>query len=195
MVTIKDVAAYCGCSIATVSRVINGGVVSDKASEKVKKAIDALGYTRNLTARTLKTNHSGLIGILVPDFTDIYYLSVIQKAQDILSESGYSAVVCSSSGNKESEKNKLSIFLENGCEAIAVIPSGSSNKHITDIIERGIPVIVIDKSIPDFSTDCINTCKETMLIEDVSEKLAEILMKRLSGDYSDFPLFFSGSGV
>lgn len=195
MITIKDVALYSGCSVATVSRVINGGVVSNKTRDKVNKAIETLGYTRNLIARTLKTRCSGLIGIIVPDFSDVYYMSIIQTTQEILDESGYSAIVCSSSGNFESEKYKLQILIENGCEAIAIIPSASSNNHIANIIETGLPVVVIDKVIPDFSTDYINTKTKSADKKTVAETLATVLIKRLAGNYSDFPLFFSESGV
>lgn len=67
-VKITDVAKASGVSIATVSHVINHTrYVSPETTRKVEKAIQALGYSPDITARNFKKGCKGLVGMLVPD--------------------------------------------------------------------------------------------------------------------------------
>ena len=70
MVTIKEIAKYCGVSIATVSNIINGKPnASEVTKQKVLKAIDELNYTPNYVAKNLRTQKSKTIGVVVEDIT------------------------------------------------------------------------------------------------------------------------------
>ena len=68
-VTITDVARAAGVSVATVSKVVNGryGVAATTA-DRVRTVIDELGYSSSLVARSLRSTHTGVIGILVAEF-------------------------------------------------------------------------------------------------------------------------------
>lgn len=72
MVTIKDIAAVAGVSATTVSNVINGkqGRVSEQTIQKINKAIDELGYVPNMSARSLVSNSSKVIGFINHVVTD-----------------------------------------------------------------------------------------------------------------------------
>lgn len=64
MKSIRDVAEYCGVSTATVSNVINGKTnVSEKTAERVREAIEHLGYYPNFSASTLATGKTGIFGL------------------------------------------------------------------------------------------------------------------------------------
>lgn len=62
--SIHDIAKKAGVSKSTVSRVINGGSVSDRAREQVQKAMDEMGYYPNYMARGLRGVHNTVVGIL-----------------------------------------------------------------------------------------------------------------------------------
>jgi DNA-binding LacI/PurR family transcriptional regulator len=69
-VTIKDVAAEAGVSFKTVSNVINGtGSMRESTRGRVLEAMDKLNYTINLSARSLKTGTTGLLGLAIFDFS------------------------------------------------------------------------------------------------------------------------------
>ncbi len=73
-VTMRDVAKAAGVSVKTVSNVVNNyQFVSERTRAKVLAAIDELGYTVNVTARNLRTGHTGIIGLAVPDLTMPYF--------------------------------------------------------------------------------------------------------------------------
>ena len=69
-VTIKDVAKYCGLSVATVSNVINNKTnVKDSNYQLVRQAIETLGYTPSMLARNLRQYKSKTIAVIVSDLS------------------------------------------------------------------------------------------------------------------------------
>ena len=90
MVTIKDVAAMANVSTATVSRAINSPeLVSDERREAVQRAIAALNYHPNDIARSLQKSESYIVGVLVPDITNIFTTDVISAIGTELQQHGY----------------------------------------------------------------------------------------------------------
>jgi DNA-binding LacI/PurR family transcriptional regulator len=81
MATIKDVAARAGVSIATVSRVLNRtGTITAQTREKVLQAVEELGYRINLTAKSLKTGKTAIIGIVISGAQFMETPSVVHSA-------------------------------------------------------------------------------------------------------------------
>jgi LacI family repressor for deo operon, udp, cdd, tsx, nupC, and nupG len=64
--TIATVARAAGVGVSTVSRVLNGGYVSDALERKVRSAMKRLDYTPSIAARNLKLNRSGIVGLVAP---------------------------------------------------------------------------------------------------------------------------------
>jgi LacI family fructose operon transcriptional repressor len=73
-VRIKDVARAAGVSVATVSRALGDGPVSDELRKKVEAAVAATGYLPNLSARRLRSQHSHTIGLIVSDIRNPFLL-------------------------------------------------------------------------------------------------------------------------
>ena len=79
MTTIKDVAREAGVSIATVSRVFNdSALVSDDTRERVRAVAERLGYWPNGVARSLITNRTHAVGVLLPDLHGEFFSEVIR---------------------------------------------------------------------------------------------------------------------
>ena len=66
--TIRDVAKFCGVSVSTVSRVLNGYTdISEETAARVYAAIEKLDFVPNNTARMLSRKNTKLIGLTIPD--------------------------------------------------------------------------------------------------------------------------------
>ena len=93
-VTIGDVADLAGVSIATVSRVVNGryGVSTDDATTRVQAVIDDLGYESSLVARSLRSQRTNVIGILVADI-EPFSAELLKGAAKALRGSDFEMVV------------------------------------------------------------------------------------------------------
>ena len=95
MVSIKDIAQYCGVSVATVSKALNGQQdIGEATRERVLAAARDMGYTANVMARALKTNRTYNIGILFTDlqksgFMHEYFASALNSFREEAESSGY----------------------------------------------------------------------------------------------------------
>lgn len=90
MVTIKQVAEEAGVSKSTVSRYIaQNGYVSEAAVQKIAAAIQKLNFVPNLSAQSLKTKRSQVVGLLLPDISNPFFPSLAKGAEEFLQEKGY----------------------------------------------------------------------------------------------------------
>src|SRR5712692_8438782 len=92
-VTLKDIAARVGVSIATVSRILNGretgGLIREETRQKVFAVADELGYRPNLLARGLRGSHSSLIGVIVRDIADPFMSAALKGIHGVAVKRGY----------------------------------------------------------------------------------------------------------
>jgi len=86
--TIKDVAKRAGVSIATVSKMLNGGNVLSDNREAIEQAISELNYRVNTVARGMKTRRTMTVGVLIPSLADYYGLSVLSHIDKALFANG-----------------------------------------------------------------------------------------------------------
>jgi LacI family transcriptional regulator len=141
-VTIGDVAAQAGVSIATVSKVINGRYgVAPATLAKVQAVIDQLGYESSLVARSLRSRRTNVIGIVVADI-EPFSAELLKGAGAAIRERGYELIVYSGSGHGKDHSgwerryiSRLGGTLTDGI--ILVTPT------VVDV-DDGTPVVAVD---------------------------------------------------
>lgn len=155
-VTVKDVAKLAGVSTATVSRVINHDPrISEATREKVLACMQELDYKVNNIARSLKTNRTQTVGFVCPELANDFFMNIAKGVEDELKRHGYSVVICNSNESVEEEEERLQLLSEKCVDGIIVIPASSEGSHFTRFQEAGIPLILIDRLVEDFTTDAV----------------------------------------
>ena len=142
-VTIRDVAARAGVSVATVSKVINDRYgVSAATLARVRAVIDELGYEASLVAQSLRNHRTNVIGILVADL-EPFSTELLKGAADAIRGSGFELVVYSAGGRtgdpagwEKRYLSRLSGTLVDG--AVLVTPTVSLEAV------PGTPVVAVD---------------------------------------------------
>lgn len=142
-VTIRDVAARAGVSVATVSKVINERYgVSAATLARVRAVIDELGYEASLVAQSLRNHRTNVIGILVADL-EPFSTELLKGAADAIRGSGFELVVYSAGGRtgdpsgwEKRYLSRLSGTLVDG--AVLVTPAVSLEAV------PGTPVVAVD---------------------------------------------------
>ncbi|WP_040214114.1 LacI family DNA-binding transcriptional regulator [Clostridium polynesiense] len=145
--SIKDVAKEAGVSIATVSRVLNDiDVVNEETKKKVQDAIQKLGYRPNIVARSLKTQRTKTIGILIPDISSQFYPEIVRGAEDVSNIYDYNVILCNSDLDEEKEKEYLRVLKEKMVDGVLYM-SSSLKPEITDLIrELDLKTVLIESS-------------------------------------------------
>ncbi|MCK3769168.1 LacI family transcriptional regulator [Microbacterium aerolatum] len=144
MSTIYDVAELAGVSPATVSRVFNGTSVSDEKVAAVRDAAKRLNFTPNRAARTLRTQSSEVIALVIPDIENPYFTEMARGVEDVASKAGYSVVLCNSDAQLDKESTYLQIAIAEHMSGV-IIATASEGSNLDPIIATGRPVVAVDR--------------------------------------------------
>ena len=146
-VSIRDVAAHAGVSVATVSNVFNRpDIVASATRRRVEGAIAALGYMRNESARQLRLGQSRTIGLIVPDITNPFFTDVTRGVEDVVSAAGGMVIICNSDDDPDKESRYVTLLAEQRVQGALVVPVSGSQAATARLRARGIPVVLLDSS-------------------------------------------------
>jgi LacI family transcriptional regulator len=151
----KDVARETRLSIATISKYVNGGNVLEDNRQIIEKAIKELGFEVNELARSLKTNKTMTIGLLIPSLENIFFTSIVSNIESILIKNGYSTIICDYKEDMNFEKQKLDFLVKKMVDGIITMPMGNDFEIINSVIKRNIPVVLIDRALKGVECDTV----------------------------------------
>lgn len=156
MATIKDVAKMAGVSMATVSKYINGGHLRADNAAAIRSAIEALDYRVNPFARSLKSQRSRSIGILLPDMTAPFYGNVVTALDKTLRSYGYHTLISCYGSNHGLERDNLKFLISNGIDGLVYIPEDLSAEEFHELTENCVvPTVQVDRMIQGVDTDAV----------------------------------------
>ncbi len=143
-------------SIATVSKYLNGGNVRSENAAAIRQAIEVLDYRVNPFARSLKTQRSRSIGILIPDLAAPFYGSFINALDKVLREHGYHSLVSCYSANHGLERDNLQFLISNGIDGLVYAPEDLTADEFYELTANcNIPVVQFDRMIQGVHSDTI----------------------------------------
>ena len=154
----RDVAKRAGVSVTTVSHVINETrPVSEELQQRVLAAMQELGYQPNLLARGLRRGETHTIGMIVPDSTNPFFAEVARGVEDTSFEQGYSVILCNSDGDMDKELLYTHVLAKKQVDGILFVAAGMSAERIRDLQAQRMPLVVVDRDIPDVDVDSVLT--------------------------------------
>ncbi len=155
MASIKDVAARAEVSTATVSRVLtNHPNVRPAVRERVLAAIAALEYRPNLVARTLRSQQSQTIGLIVSDIRNPFFTAVSRAIEDRATALGYSVILCNSDEDPHKETHYLSLMRDTNVAGVIFSPTRETLFRLPELA-IDFPIIIIDRSDRAVSADMV----------------------------------------
>ena len=159
-ITIDDVSIKAGVSKTTVSRYLNGKFehMSDKTKVKVKKAIEELKFRPNLTARTLKSQRTNLVGVIVTDIVNPVYVHLIKGVIDECAKQGYQVIIANSDEEIEKEKEYAQAMIDRQVEGLVVsLVDYNEFSHLENLKEQGAKIVLADRTISRPVLDIVTT--------------------------------------
>ena len=101
-ITLRDIGKELGLSAMTVSLALRDSPrISDATKKRVRAATRGRNLEPNQLARALATGRSNLIGVIVPNSSDLYYAEVIRAIEDAASALQYHVLLCNGSYRME----------------------------------------------------------------------------------------------
>jgi DNA-binding LacI/PurR family transcriptional regulator len=152
LVTIEDIGRELGISAMTVSRALNGHPhVKEETREKVLSLAARLNYRPNRWARSLATQKSHLIGIVVPDISHSFFSEITRAVQDSIEPFGYDLMLCHSSGDPERERTAIETLLGSRVEGLMVASSRRADDPgiFAELKTGSTPFVLLDRYFDD----------------------------------------------
>lgn len=156
-ITIADIAKGAGVSKTTVSRYINGKYeyMSEETRKRIEAIISVSGYRPNSIARSLKTQKSMLIGVVIADIESPFSASLIKGMGDTLRSKGYNMIIVNSDNNYEKEKEYILSLISQCVDGLIVNTTKAINPFLIEIVNRGMPVVLSDRFVRDYNFDIV----------------------------------------
>ena len=148
-VSIREVAAHAGVSVATVSNVLNRPeIVAQATRDRVSAAIRDLGFVRNESARQLRAGHSRTIGLVVLDVANPFFTDLARGVEDEVSKAGLAVILCNSDDQERKEKRYLELLEEHRVAGVLITPVAGTGSRLARLQKRGTPVVLVDSRSP-----------------------------------------------
>ncbi|MCQ2524467.1 MAG: LacI family transcriptional regulator [Lachnospiraceae bacterium] len=150
MVSMKDIAAACNVSVATVSKALNDqSDIGDKTRELIKATAKEMGYFPNSQARALRTNRSYNIGVLFVDkgqsgLTHDYFSEVLDSFKIAVEEQGYDMTFINCSKTAQSRLSYLEHSKYRGFDGIVIACIDFNDPEVIELVNSDIPLVTID---------------------------------------------------
>lgn len=149
MTSIKDVAAQAGVSVATVSRVLNSHPsVSPDARTRVLAAVDALGYRPNAVARSLRTDQTRTLGLVISDVLNPYFTELARFVEEEARALGYSVIIGNADERPELQDHHVRTLLDRRIDGLLVSPADGDSPLMADVARAGTPMVFVDRWMP-----------------------------------------------
>lgn len=192
----SDVARHAGVSLMTVSRVIgNKEGVGSETRQNVLKIINRLGYRPSAIARSLVTQKTRTIGLVIPDITNPFFADITRGVERVAYSEGYHVFLCNAEEDPLRELTVIQSLEENRVDGLILCGSRLKDEKLIDLLGRLPVTVLINRSL--CQTD-ENTFNSVIIDDDRSGWLAtHHLIQRghqRIGFLAGPPASFSGSG-
>ncbi len=149
--SLKDIAAAVGVSTALVSYVLNNkkeGRIKKAVAEKIRATALAMNYRTNQIARSLKTNKTHTIGLVLADISNPFSAALARFIEDEADKHNYTVIFGSSDENQEKYKKILDALINRQADGLILSPPEHAEPQITELQQQQIPFVLIDRYFP-----------------------------------------------
>lgn len=159
--TMEELSEAIGVSRPTLSRYFQDArSVRGSTSEKIRKGLEQIEYVPNFFATRMNRKSTGLIGVIVPHFNDLFYTSLLEAAELTALDAGFTIITQSSHGTPAREEHAIDQLISMNADGVLIAPLGAnSSKDALERLRSNAPFVFVDSKLPDMldHTDFVGT--------------------------------------
>ncbi|MBU3192448.1 LacI family DNA-binding transcriptional regulator [Clostridium algidicarnis] len=150
-IKLKDIAKEANVSITSVSLVLNNKPcrISSEKKDLIKKIAKDNNYTPNINARSLITNETKTLGLIIPDIENIFFSRLTKTIETYCRQFGYALIIVNSNDEYKEDLYLLDLLLARGIDGLFITISNSAYNNKEEVCLRlkklTIPYIMIDR--------------------------------------------------
>ncbi len=155
--TMIDVAKRSGTSLKTVSRVVNGEPnVSPATAEKVRQAMEELGYRRNESASLLRRGKStGSIALVLEDSSGPFFAALVVAIEQVARMNGYLLFTGGAEGDPVRAARLTEAFLDRRVDGLILASSLAGSRAVDDAVPTSVPAVFVERPSRDGTRDTV----------------------------------------
>lgn len=158
-VTIKDVAKEAGYCAATVSLVLNGKAnsVPQKTQKIIIETAHKMNYKPNYNARAMVIKKTDIIGIIIPDISNVFFSELVRHIQLEFAKYGYDIILCNSEEKAENDIKYMDFLSGRNIDGLLITPNaqsfkeGNIDKYCEALKKLDMPYLFLDRYIPELA--------------------------------------------
>lgn len=155
-VRLKDIAKELGVSVVTVSRALRDRPdIARGTKARILERVKELNYRPNLTARSLVTGRSSLIGLVVPELIHPFFGEIARGLSAALRTHGYYVIVASSESDPELERDEIEHMLAHHLDCLVLASCQEDSASLNRIREAGVSLILVDRKFRGFDSNFV----------------------------------------
>ena len=144
-VTIKDIAKQTDVSHSTVSRALHGSpLIAKNTAERIRQTALELGYFPSAAARSLKTNRSQALGVILSSVEDPFFSEILQGIEEVAQERGYSLFMAASQRDPEREQAIVRAMSEHRVDGVIICSASFKAEQLGQFLAYGVPIVVVN---------------------------------------------------
>ena len=144
-ITIKDIAKEAGVSHSTVSRALRGSsLISEDTTIHIRETALKLGYLPSAAARSLKTNRSQALGVIVSNIDDPYFSEILQGIEEVAQGDNYSMFMAASQRDPEREGTIIQSMRQHRVDGVIICSTTFSDEQSRHFSKYDIPIVVVN---------------------------------------------------
>ncbi len=155
---LKDIAEKVGVSTALVSYVLNNkkeGRIKKSVAERIKEVAAELNYRTNQIAKSLKTNKTFTIGLVVADISNPFSSSLARIIEDEADKNNYTVLFGSYDESVQRSDKLIDTFLDRQVDGLIIAPGENSASQIALLQQQHIPFVLVDRYFPEINTNYV----------------------------------------
>ncbi len=157
-VRLKDIARDLNVSVITVSKAMRGKTdISESTRERVLARIKELDYQPNLTARSLVTGQSFIMGLIVPDLLNPFFAELARSIGSALRKQSYGLILASSEESAEVEQSDIRMMLARGVDVLLIASCQPVLRGFMSVHDQSTPFVLLDRPFPHLNANFVGT--------------------------------------
>jgi LacI family transcriptional regulator len=158
-VTILDIARAAGVSKSTVSLALKSSpLIKASTAAKVRATAQRLGYVYNRSAANLRQGRSNIVGVIVNDLSNPFFVELLIGAERVLNESGFILLMAHAAESLALQSKVLASMREHNAAGIILCPVYDSPGDLPDqILQWGMPLVVVTHRLGESNYDFVGS--------------------------------------
>ena len=157
-IRLKDIARELNVSVITVSKALRGNTdISDATRQRILTRMKELDYQPNMTARSLATGQSSILGLIVPDLVHPFFAELAKSLGGALRKQAHGLILASSEEDPAIEQAEIRMMLARGVDALLIASCQPDLQGFYNVHNHRTPYVLLDRSFPHLHANFVGT--------------------------------------